>query len=62
METTEVKPSKIKRFVKETIRVLRITKRPGMEEFKSLTKVTGIGIAILGAMGFVVFLIRQLLF
>ena len=62
METTEVKPSKFRRYVKETIRVLRITKRPGKDEYVGLLKVTGIGIGIIGTIGFVVFLIRQLLF
>ena len=62
MENHEVKPSRLKRFFKESWRVLRITKRPGRDEFKNLVKVTGIGIAVIGGIGFVIFLIRQLLF
>lgn len=61
-EVVEAPEGKIKRFFKETIRVLRITKKPSTEEYKSLVKVTGIGIAIIGAIGFVIFLIKQLLF
>ena len=53
--------SKSKRFIKETMRVLRITKKPGMEEFKSLLKVTGLGCAIIGAIGFIIFLLAQLI-
>lgn len=53
---------KLKRFIKETGRVLRITKKPDWTEYKSLLKVTGLGIAIIGLMGFVIFLIKQLLF
>jgi len=53
---------KLKRFIKETTRVLRITKKPGWTEYKSLLKVTGLGIAVIGLMGFVIFLIKQLLF
>jgi protein transport protein SEC61 subunit gamma and related proteins len=56
------RPNKLKRFFKETIRVLRITKRPSGDEYKSLVKVTGLGVAIIGALGFVIFLIKQLLF
>jgi protein transport protein SEC61 subunit gamma and related proteins len=56
------RPSKIKRFWKETIRVLRVTKKPNKEEYKSILKVTGIGISIIGALGFVIFLVKQLLF
>ena len=55
-------PSKVKRFIKETIRVLRITKKPNREEFTSTLKVTSIGAAIIGAIGFILFLLKQLLF
>lgn len=58
----ETKLQKIKRFLKETHRVLRITKKPGREEFKTTVKVTGLGAAIIGALGFIIFLIKQLLF
>ena len=56
------KPSKIKRWWKETVRVLRVTKKPNREEFKSVVKVTGLGMAIIGVIGFIIFLIVQLLF
>lgn len=60
-EIPEIKPNRVKRFIKETIRVLRITKKPSKEEFKSIVKVTGIGAAIIGALGFIIFLLKQLL-
>jgi len=55
------RPSKVKRFIKETIRVLRITKKPGKAEYLNIVKVTALGIAIIGAMGFVIFMLRQIL-
>ena len=54
--------SKLKRFIKEAGRVLRITKKPNKEEYLTTVKVTGLGCAVIGAIGFIVFLIRQLLF
>lgn len=61
--TEEVRPpGKVKRFIKETIRVLRVTKKPNREEFITTLKVTSIGAAIIGAIGFVLFLLKQLLF
>lgn len=60
--TEETNTNKVKRFIKETMRVLRITKKPDQAEYKSLLKVTGIGIAIIGMLGFIIFLIKQLLF
>jgi protein transport protein SEC61 subunit gamma and related proteins len=62
MEAQPVQPSKVKKFIKETIRVLRVTKRPDRQEFQGLVKVTGLGIAIIGTIGFIIFLIKQLLF
>lgn len=59
---TEEKPHRLKRFIKETLRVVRITKKPDKEEYKSLVKVTGIGAAVLGAIGFILFLLKQLFF
>ena len=62
MQEVNVRPSRMKRFWKETVRVLRITKKPNKEEFSTSLKITGIGIAIIGAIGFIIFLFRQLLF
>ncbi len=45
---------KFKSFLKESKRVYSITKKPSREEFKSTVKVTGIGIAIIGFVGFVI--------
>ncbi|MAF99370.1 MAG: protein translocase SEC61 complex subunit gamma [Nanoarchaeota archaeon] len=53
--------SKVRRFIKETIRVLRITKKPGGEEFKAVVKVTGLGMLAIGAVGFIIFMLKQLL-
>jgi len=59
----EKKPSlfsKMKKFGKESLRVLKVTKKPDSIEFKTIVKVTGIGILIIGAIGFVVHIIVQL--
>jgi len=62
MEVQETKTQKVKRFIKEAIRVLRITKKPSKEEYKSIVKVTSLGIAVIGTIGFMIFLGKQLLF
>lgn len=41
---------------------MRLTKKPNKTEFKSAVKVTGLGAAVIGAIGFIIFLIKQLLF
>ena len=61
----EIKPTliqKLKRFINECIRVLKVTKKPTMAEFRTIVKVSGLGMIIIGLIGFVVQLIKQLLF
>ena len=53
--------TKVKRKISEYKRVLRVTKKPNMEEFKSTVKVTGLGIVIIGLIGFTIAIIAQLL-
>jgi protein transport protein SEC61 subunit gamma and related proteins len=62
VEQHVAQPGKVKRFIKETMRVMRITKKPNKTEFLGLVKVTGLGIAIIGVLGFVIFMFKQLLF
>ena len=45
---------KFKRFCKECARVLRVTKKPNNLEFKTIVKASGLGILILGLLGFIV--------
>lgn len=61
MEEQVAQPNRVQRFIKETLRVLRITKKPNKTEYISLVKVTGVGIAIIGALGFVIFILEKLL-
>lgn len=62
-ETSQEKPSsfsKLKRFIEESKRVLIITKKPSRDEFKTIVKASGLGILIIGFMGFVIAMIQQL--
>jgi protein transport protein SEC61 subunit gamma-like protein len=52
---------KIKDFWIQCRRVMRITKKPTKEEFLTIAKVSGIGILIIGFIGFVLQLIKQLI-
>lgn len=52
---------KTKQFIKECGRVLKVTKKPTGEEFKTIVKVSGLGMAIIGLIGFVIHLLKQLL-
>jgi len=62
--TKEEKPTllgKLKRFITECARVLKLTKKPDRNEFKTIVKVSGIGMAIIGIVGFLVHFIRELI-
>lgn len=53
-------PALTKKKLREYSRVLGVTKKPSIPEFKAVSKVTGIGIAIIGLTGFVIFMVAQL--
>ncbi len=52
---------KLKSFIMECRRVLIVTKKPGREEFKAIVKVSGIGMIIIGLIGFFIFIIGDLI-
>lgn len=48
-------------FIKQCRRVLHVSKKPEREEYKNVAKITGIGVIIIGIIGFIISLIAQLL-
>ena len=53
---------KCREFTRECARVLRVTKKPGAVEFKTVVKVSGLGMIIIGFIGFMIQIIYRLLF
>ncbi len=51
----------MKKFFIECGRVWRVTKKPSKFEFKTIVKVSALGIAIIGLIGFMVTLVKELL-
>jgi len=63
-EIKEQKPTlwqKFRRFVLECRRVILVTKKPTGYEFKTISKVSGLGMIIIGLIGFILRIIKQLL-
>ena len=54
-------PERIKKYVLECRRVLKITKKPDSNEFKTIVKVSGIGMILVGLLGFIITLIKEIL-
>ncbi len=52
---------RLKRFYHECVRVLTITKKPDGTEYKTIVKVSGLGIALIGLIGFIIQMISQVL-
>lgn len=64
-EISQEKPSvfsKLKRFIEESKRVLIVTKKPSKVEFQTIVKASGLGILIIGFIGFVLAMLQQILF
>ena len=53
---------RFKGFVAECLRVLKIIRKPDSFEFKTIVKVSGLGIIIIGFIGFILFMLKQLFF
>ncbi|MGB7968307.1 MAG: protein translocase SEC61 complex subunit gamma [Methanobacterium sp.] len=47
-------------FIKLCQRVLHVSKKPGRDEFQNVAKITGIGVLIIGAVGFIISIGAQL--
>ena len=52
---------KLNSFIIECRRVLRVTKKPDSDEFKTIVKVSGLGILLIGAMGFLIFILKEMI-
>ena len=46
-------------FIKQSKRVLKVTQKPDSEEFWMITKVSLIGIGLLGTIGYIMFALSQ---
>lgn len=51
---------KMKSFILECKRVLKITKKPDKMEFKTIVKISGLGIIIIGLVGFAIQIIAKM--
>ncbi|MDO5834968.1 MAG: protein translocase SEC61 complex subunit gamma [Methanobacterium sp.] len=48
-------------FIKQCQRVLKVSKKPDREEYINVAKVTGIGIILIGVIGFIISIVGQLI-
>ncbi|AIS32620.1 MULTISPECIES: protein translocase SEC61 complex subunit gamma [Methanobacterium] len=48
-------------FIKQCQRVLKVSRKPDREEYINVAKVTGIGIILIGVIGFIISIVAQLI-
>ena len=53
---------KFRGFVNESARVLKVTRKPSKLEFQTIVKASGLGMIIIGLIGFIMTMLKQLLF
>lgn len=47
--------------LKAYLRILRVAKKPNLKEFKTVLKITGIGVIIIGVIGFIITMLARLI-
>ena len=52
---------KVSSFVSSSKRVLRLTKKPKKDEFFFVAKITGLGILLLGLVGYIIETVKDLI-
>ncbi|HOI18997.1 MAG TPA: protein translocase SEC61 complex subunit gamma [Candidatus Woesearchaeota archaeon] len=52
----------LKEFIYQCKVALRLTRRPSNEEYKNILKITGLGILAIGALGFLISMVKYYLF
>ena len=48
-------------YLSEMGRILRLTRKPRRSEFNDIIKITGLGMVVIGIIGFLVFLLSKLI-
>ena len=53
---------RLKSFINECVRVLKVTRKPDTAEFKTIVKISGLGILLIGLIGFLITMVKQMFF
>lgn len=61
VDQTPSRIQKLKDFIGECKRVLLITKKPDKEELKTIVKISGLGILLIGLLGFLIHFAKEIL-
>lgn len=54
--------AKFRGFFNESVRVLKVTRKPSKFEFQTIVKAAGLGMIVIGLVGFIITMLKQLVF
>ncbi|MBI4149807.1 protein translocase SEC61 complex subunit gamma [Candidatus Woesearchaeota archaeon] len=60
VQEQQTRLDRLRHFFAECVRVVKVTKKPTMLEFKTIVKVSALGIALIGLLGFLTQLIKEI--
>lgn len=52
---------RVRHFVNEAVRILRLTRKPRKDEYTRIAKITGLGILLIGFVGYIVRSLKYIL-
>ena len=52
---------RVDKFIKDSKRVLKVARKPDTKEYMELAKISAIGVAIIGVVGFIIVLLGSLI-
>lgn len=61
MDELRSRPGRIGKFLNNAMRVLRLSKKPSKEEFWTVAKITGLGILLIGFIGYIIESVKWLI-
>jgi protein transport protein SEC61 subunit gamma-like protein len=56
-DLSNINSASINQSLKTYLRVLKLTKKPSREEFLTIAKVAGLGILVIGFLGFLIYIL-----
>ena len=62
MEEQLSKAQRFKSYIKECARIIKVTKKPTKAEFRTIVKVSGMGMIVIGLIGFIITMVKQVFF
>ncbi|MDY6865916.1 MAG: protein translocase SEC61 complex subunit gamma [Halobacteriota archaeon] len=57
----DIKGFSVSDKLNEYIRILKLSRRPSREEFSKISRISGIGILLIGGIGFLIYLLMTVL-